>query len=189
MILRMDCMSFGNVLRLVVLSAALHAFAGATAVYGQVCTSMSISVSTAPGGATVTGSGGAFSVSFGNVNGLGILTPAAGVSVSQSAGGATYTTPVRVTVTYTCVLGTRTTRVYHDSTTSAASQSAAREGATAASVVSVPNSQASETLINTPPASGTVITRYVGVFVSNANGASSVTGTLAPKFIYRLASQ
>src|SRR6266404_1856446 len=112
-------MSFGNLLRLVVLSAALHVFAGATAVYGQVCASMSISVATAPGGATVTGSGGAFSVSFGSVNGLGILTPAAGVNVSQSGSGATYTTPVRVTVTYTCVLGTRTTRIHQDSTTSA----------------------------------------------------------------------
>ena len=183
-------MSFRKTLPPLVLVTAFFIFAESKPAYGQLCTSMAISVATAPGGATVTGSGGAFSVAFGNVNGLGIFTPAAGVSVSQSSSGATYTTPVRVTVSYVaCIGGTRSTRIYQDSTTSSASRSAAREGATAASVISVPTSQASATTINTSPPSGTTITRFVGVFVSNANGASAVTGTLAPKFIYQLVSQ
>jgi hypothetical protein len=183
-------MTIRKALPLLVLMTALYIFAGPKPAHGQICSTMTISVSTAPGGATVTGSGGAFSVSFGNVNGLGIFTPAPGVSVSKSSSGATYTTPVRVTVSYVgCVGGTRSTHIYQDSTTSSASQSAAREGAAAASVISVPTTQVSATQINTSPPSDTTITRFVGVFVSNANGASRVTGTLAPGFIYRLVSQ
>lgn len=157
-------------------------------VSGGTCDTITVSIETASGGATVSGSSGVFSVSFGNVNGLGIGTPASGVTVSKSASGATYTTPIVVRVTFTNCSGglnIKTVKVYQDATTSSASQSAAREGAAAGSVVSVPSSQGSATTVTSSPVSGAAITRYVGLFVSNANGASRVTGSLAPKLIYQ----
>lgn len=156
------------------------------------CVQLTVTIGTASGGATVSGSTGVFSVSFGNVNGLGIGTPASGVSVSKSASGATYTTPIVITATFTGCLPLSTTKtltIYQDATTSSKSQSAAREGSSAASVVTVPTSLASATIVTSSPTSGAAITRYVGVFVSNANGGSAVTGTLAPKFIYNLKVQ
>lgn len=140
----------------------------------------------------MTGSSGAFSISFGNLNGLGIGTLTSGVSVSKSGSGATYTTPITVKTTFTNCSGglqNQTINVYQDSTTSANSQSAAREGSAAGSVVSVPTSSGSATTIRTVSnqnISNQTLTRFVGLFISNANGASRVTGTLAPKLIYQV---
>ena len=183
----------GKTLRFIILFAALYVCAEATA-YAGACNSIAISAQTASGGATVTGSNGVFSVSLGSVNGLGIFTPAPGVSVSKSSSGATYTTPVTIQVTYSNCSGGLffTIKGYQDSTTSSASQTAARAGSAAAAVTTVPTSQASATTISTPTnnGNGTInITRYVGVFVSNANGASNVTGALAPKFIFQFVAQ
>ena len=66
---------------------------------------LQLDISTAAGGATVTGatgnaSTGVFSLDFGDVNGLGIGTPTAGVSVLVQAGGALYTSPVTLTPRY-----------------------------------------------------------------------------------------
>ena len=203
-------LSFAKPHSFVILLAVLLAFACATSAQGYyagsapavngfalsgmletqlpTCESIQLSIETASGGATVSGSGGAFSVSFDGVNGLGISTPASGVSVSTSSGGATYTTPVIIRATFTGCSppgATKTITVYQDATASSQSQSAAREGSSSGSVVTVPASQASATIVTSSPASGAAITRYVGVFVGNANGGSAVTGTLAPKFIYQ----
>lgn len=156
------------------------------------CALLTMSIETASGGAAVSGSGGVYSISFGNVNGLGIGIPASGVTVSKSSSGATYTTPILVRTRFAgCLpLGTtKTIRVYQDATASSQSQSAAREGSSAASVIAVPTSLASATVITTSPTSGADITRHIGVFVSNANGGSAVTGSLAPRFIYNLSVQ
>ena len=140
-------MFLAKTLRSLIFLAALLVFGSASA-YAQgsctLCTSVSstltltatvetsilLNISTGTGGATVTdGGSGAFSVPFGNVNGLGVGTPAAGVSVSTSGSGATYTTPIFVTPNFSGFSNsTATVKVYQDSATSAASQSAARGG-------------------------------------------------------------
>jgi len=151
-------------------------------------TAIELNIATAAGGAVVTdGGSGAFSVPFGNVNGLGVGTPAAGVSVSSSGSGATYTSPVSVTPSFSGFSNsTATVKIYQDSSTSAASQAAAREGSAAASVASVPTTQGAANTVTATAASAVAITRYVGVFISNANGGSAVSGTLSPKFIYQV---
>lgn len=152
-------------------------------------TSITLTITTASGGVTVTdGGSGTYSVSFSSVNGLGLGTPAPSVSVSTSAGGATYTTPITITPTFSGFPeGARATiRVYQDPGTDSTSQTAAREGATAVSVVSVPTSLGAATNVASLLTSGTAVTRHVGVFVSNANGPSRVTGSLAPKLIYEV---
>ncbi|HEX8556517.1 MAG TPA: hypothetical protein VF668_00215 [Pyrinomonadaceae bacterium] len=149
-------------------------------------TAVTLTINTGSGGAAVSDDGsGAFSVSFGNVNGLGVGAAAAGVSVSTSGSGATYTTPITVTPAFSGFTSTTATvKVYQDSGASADSQSAAREGGSAGGVASVPTVAGSATTVSASAASGSGITRYVGVFVSNANGGGKVVGSLAPKFIY-----
>ncbi len=149
-------------------------------------TAVRLTIDKISSGANVSDDGsGAFSVSFGNVNGLGVGTPAAGVSVSTSPSGATYTTPIIVTPAFSGFTSTTATvKVYQDSTTSSASQSAAREGSSSGGVASVPTVAGSATTVSASAVSGSDITRYVGVFVSNANGGGKVVGSLAPKFIY-----
>lgn len=177
---------FSFSLRLLVLLGSLFLFAG-TAFAGDCTITLTIQTAT---GATVTGSTGNFSIAFGNVNGLGIGNLTSGVSVSKSGTGATYTTPVTVkTVFSNCSGGlqNQVIKVYQDSTTSANSQAAAVEGSAAGSVVSVPTTLSSATTIRTVSnqnISNQTLTRFVGLFVSNANGASRVTGALAPKLIY-----
>ncbi|HEX8091230.1 MAG TPA: hypothetical protein VF762_20410, partial [Blastocatellia bacterium] len=100
--------------------------------------------------------------------------------------GATYTTPITVTPTFSGFSSTTgTVKVYQDSTADAASREAAVEGASAAAVAgSLPTTAGTANTVSSSAASGSGITRYVGVFVSNANGGSAVTGSLTPKFIY-----
>ena len=149
-------------------------------------TAVTLTINTGSGGATVSDDGsGAFSVSFGNVNGLGVGAAVAGVSVSTSGSGATYTTPITVTPAFSGFASTTATvKVYQDSGASTDSQSAAREGGSAGGVAAVPTVSGSATTVSASAASGSGITRYVGVFVSNANGGSKVVGSLAPKFVY-----
>jgi hypothetical protein len=201
-------MSFSFPIRLVVLMAALFILGGSAMAQGPSVTSPSTSVltisataqtalqidiRTATSGATVTGatnesSTGLFSVPFGNVNGLGIGTPATGITMtSRDSDGALYTTPVRLTPYFSGFTSTTATvKVYQDGTTSANSQSAVREGAAAASVATVPTAAASATTVTSSAATATDITRYVGLYISNANGANKVIGALAPKVIYEI---
>ena len=154
---------------------------------------LQIDIATAAGGATVTGatgesSTGVFSVSFGNVNGLGIGSPASGVAVTlRDASGTLYTSPIKLTPYFSGFnSATATVKVYQDGGTSANSQGAAREGSAPGSVAAVPTTALTANTVTSTAASGTDITRYIGLFVSNANGGSSVTGALAPKLIYEI---
>ncbi|HEY0347104.1 MAG TPA: hypothetical protein VGC60_03010 [Pyrinomonadaceae bacterium] len=172
-------------IRLLVLLAGMFLFAGHA--YAGDCT-ITLTVQTATG-ATVTGSAGNFSIAFGNINGLGVGTLTSGITVSNSGTGATYTTPVTVKTVFSSCSGglqNQVIKVYQNATTSAKSQAAAREGSAAGSVVSVPTTLASATTIRTVSGniSNQTLTRFVGLFVSNANGAGNVTGALAPKIIY-----
>jgi hypothetical protein len=154
---------------------------------------LQIDIATDAGGATVTGatgenSTGVFSVSFGNVNGLGIGSPTSGVSItSRDSSGALYTSPIKLTPYFSGFTSTTATiKVYQDATTSSNSQAAVREGGAPGSVATVPTTALTANTVTSTAASGTDITRYVGLFVSNANGGSSVTGALAPKVIYEV---
>ena len=149
-------------------------------------TAITLTISTGSGGANVSQGGeGQYFVDFGEVNGLGIGTPSNGVSVNVGGGGATYTTPITVTPTFSGFSETTATvKVYQDAGASGMSQSAAREGANAASVSSVPSSSEAANIVASEASNGAGITRYVGVFVSNANGGSAVNGSLAPVFVY-----
>jgi hypothetical protein len=154
-------------------------------------TALQIDISTAAGGATVTGangnaSNGNFALDFGDVNGLGLGTPATGVSVSVQAGGALYTTPITLTPRYSGFASTTSSvSVMLDATTgNAIGRAATREGSAAASVsapsTTVPN------IFKADAVSGTPFNRFVGIFVSNVNGGTAVDGVMNSRLVYQI---
>ena len=192
---------FTHTIRLLILVAAVSVFAGTAAAQGSCanCTTVSSNLNLSAtaqtaiklvistnGGVTVSDSGsGVYTVPFGSVNGLGVGTPDTGVAVAVTGSGATYTTPISVTPSFSGFANTTATvKVYQDATTSGDSQSAAREGSSPESVAVVPTTSGTANTVDATAATATGITRHVGVFVSNVNGGSKVVGALAPKFIY-----
>ena len=153
---------------------------------------LQLDISTSGGGAAVTGatgnnSTGVFSLDFGDVNGLGLGAPTvAGVTVAVQAGGALYTTPITLTPRYSGhVNASSSISVLLDGTAGdAQGRAATREGAAAASVGVV--STVSPNIFTTTASNNTAVTRYVGYFVSNANGAGAVTGAMSSRLIYEI---
>ncbi len=152
-----------------------------------------IDISTAAGGATVNGntgsnSTGVFTLSFGNVNGLGLGAPQPGVTVQIFPNGALYRTPI--TITPKVDWNNRTPRPLFISVMldpiagNATGRTAAREGATAATLIAP--STITPLILATNATNNAPITRHVGIFVSNANGAGSVSGLLNARLIYRV---
>ncbi|MET0645804.1 MAG: hypothetical protein ABW208_04235 [Pyrinomonadaceae bacterium] len=186
-------MTFRSPLRLLGMLAALFVFGGAAYAQGPVVdassttselemsatvqTAVQLNISTGAGGATVSGSNatGLFSVSFGNVNGLGLGTPAAGVSVVSDASGALYKTPINLTPVYSgFTTETATIEVEQDA---AGDTALAREGNSSISSASTV-STSTPASVASGAASGAAIERYVGVYVSRTEAAGAKSATL-----------
>lgn len=186
-------MTFRSPLRFAILLAALFVFGGAAYAQGPavgsatttselemsatVQTAVQLNISTGSGGATVSGSNatGLFSLSFGNINGLGLGTPAAGVSVVADASGALYKTPINLTPVYSgFTTETATIEVEQDA---AGDTALAREGNSSIS--------SSSTVSTSTPASvasgaesGVAIERYVGMYAARSEAAGAKSATL-----------
>jgi hypothetical protein len=149
------------------------------AMSATVQTSIQLNLSTGTGGATVSGnnSTGLFSVGFGSVNGLGLGTPGAGVSVSADATGATYSTPINMKPIFTGFPNPATASV----TIAAGSdpdQAIAREGAAPGTMTAVTTNHASLSGVN----SESVNERFVGFRISRTEEA----GAKAATFVYTI---
>ena len=186
-------MTFRSPLRLLGMLAALFVFGGAAYAQGPVVdassttselemsatvqTAVQLNISTGAGGATVSGSNatGLFSISFGNVNGLGMGTPAAGVSVVSDASGALYKTPINLTPVYAgFTTETATIEVEQDA---AGDTALAREGNSSISSASTV-STSTPASVASGAASGAAIERYVGVYVPRTEAAGAKSATL-----------
>jgi hypothetical protein len=186
-------MTFRSPLRLLGMLAALFVFGGAAYAQGPVVnassttaelemsatvqTAVQLNISTGAGGATVSGSNatGLFSVNFGNVNGLGLGTPAAGVSVVADASGALYKTPINLTPVYSgFTTETATIEVTQDA---AGDTQVAREGNSSISSASTV-STSTPASVASGAASGAAIERYVGVYVPHTEAAGAKSATL-----------
>ena len=201
-------MSFKNTFPMLLALVGLFAFAGTAAAQvgpqrngltsqsylnlsANAQNALSLDISTAAGGATVTGatgnaSTGVFALDFGNVNGLGLGAPTAGVTVAVQAGGALYTTPISLTPRYSGhVNATASISVLLDAAAGdAQGRTATREGAAAGSVAVV--STVVPNIFTSAAVNGTAVTRYVGYFVSNANGGAAVTGAMNSRLVYEI---
>jgi hypothetical protein len=175
---------------IVVTFAAL--LCGSVETRAQILVRLQVDVSTAPGGATVSGqtgllSTGVFDVNFGNVNGLGIGSRPAGVSIAKGASGTFYSTPILITPSWTCIITcpTGTITMWLDAAQGTSTgRAAVREGSSPGSASPV-NATPTKT-ITTTASNNVPITRYVGLFVSKANGAGQVSGAMTVRVIYQI---
>jgi hypothetical protein len=147
--------------------------------------SLGLTLSTAPSGATISGTMPGYSINFGNANGLGIGVPASNISVNKVISGrattaAIYSTPYLVTPSSS---GASTITVCVASNFPPALQATlslvdSSSGAPGSFSV-IPSCGASAIPISNSASSGVPITRYLGVQVNHINaGGGSATAAL-----------
>lgn len=140
-------------------------------------TAVGLTLGTAPGGASIA-TALDFSLDFGNVNGMGI-GPGSGFSVSALAGGVIYSTPYLLNAAFSEFASTTATiKVYVSTDFVHPAELNLRDASTSAGPYSsISKTSATPTLITASAADRSSITNYLGLFVSNSNGAGSFTGT------------
>lgn len=139
-------------------------------------TAVKLTLATAAGGLTVT-TAADYSMDFGNVNGLG-FGPGAGLTTVAAAGGVIYSTPYLLNPVFTDFTSTTATIKVFVSTnfahpTALQAQDAA---ASAGPYNSIGLTAGTATQITATAANRSSITRFLGLFVSNVNGATSFRG-------------
>jgi len=192
-------MSLKDFLRYAFVVAALCVFAGTAAAQGPVFdndtttsnlemtatvqTAVQLNISTGAGGATVSGNAatGLFSVAFGNVNGLGLGTPTAGVTVVVDSSGALYKTPINLTPVYSG-FDTETADITVEAGTSG-NEDLAREGNSGISSGSTVGASPVSVISNA--ASGSSNERFVGFYIPR----TEVTGAKTATLIYTITVQ
>jgi hypothetical protein len=180
-------MKIKNCLRFTLPFVALFAFAGIASAQGtvtaptlemnaNVVTAMQLTISTdtANSGSAVTSSAAnEFSVDLGDVNGLGIGSPASGVSVAPNSVGAVYTTPINLTPTFSgFVDGSATIKRMAGSS---GDEGIALEGSSAANVSALPGTA---TTAFSGAADDSLNTRYVGFFIARAEAVGPKAATV-----------
>ena len=144
----------------------------------NVQTAVELLVSTAPGGLSITPAAD-FAANFGNTNGMGVGVPSPGLSILADSGGVLYTTPYLIQPSFSSFASTTcSVTVYVNADFVHPSTLALRDAATSAGPYSnISKLAVSPTPLTTTAASGSSITRYLGLFVSSANGAGAFPGT------------
>lgn len=140
-------------------------------------TAVRLTLATAAGGLTVTPAAD-YSMNFGNVNGLG-FGPGAGLTTVAAAGGAIYSTPYVLQPAFTDFTSTKATIKTFASTNFAhPTILVLRDAASAPGpYTNIGTTAGTATQITNTAASRSSITRFLGLFVSNANGATAFTGS------------
>ena len=149
-------------------------------------TALQLTLSTATGGVTVNAASD-YSVTFGNVNGIGV-GPSAGLTVVPQAGGVIYSTPYTLTPAFSNFTSTTGTIKVAVSTNFAHSAvlSLRTAAASAGPYTTISTSVASPTQITNTATSRTAVTPYLGLFVSTANGAGAFNGSDSATLTYTL---
>lgn len=158
----------------------------------QTAVSLQLATDTALSGLTI-GPGGTtdYAANFGNVNGLGIA-PGANLSIlnGQVSNGSLYATPYLITPAFsgfTTTSGTTIT-VYSSGFGNPALLKLYDSGTSNSGYGLISTSSGSPTTMITAPSNGVNITRYLGLFVSNANGAG-ILGSYSAKLTYTITVQ
>jgi hypothetical protein len=186
-------MSVKKIVRYSFILAALSVFAGTAAAQGPVFdnntttanlemtatvqTAVQLNISTGAGGATVSGSNstGLFSISFGNVNGLGVgNTQNANIAVVADGSGALYKTPINLTPVYSGFTD-ETADITVEAGVSG-DEGLVREGNSSISSSSTVSTTPVGVISNA--ASDSNNTRYVGFYIPRSESAGAKTATL-----------
>ncbi|HYL93766.1 MAG TPA: hypothetical protein VEW69_11495 [Alphaproteobacteria bacterium] len=143
----------------------------------KVQSALRLNLATAPGGLTVAPAAD-FSMSFGNVNGLGI-GPAAGLTTVGAAGGIIYSTPYLLQPAFSDFTSTTASINVYVSSDFAhpASLQLDDGGASGGPYNAISKIAGTPTVITTTAANRSSITRYLGLFVSNISGPTAYAGS------------
>ena len=151
---------------------------------GCACAQEIQTISTASGGITASGSKPTFATGFGTLNGLGVGTPPTGTTLYTSGvtGGVLYTSPLSVQIGGAGGGNPAVVKAYVSSNFSHSlvlSAEICYPTCTSASDYTVisTSSGSPTTVIGQPGVQNAFYTVYLGVFVSNGNGASYIGGT------------
>lgn len=146
---------------------------------------VTLSLSSGAGGVTISGTRPNYVAGFGNVNGLGVGTPGAGVTVITTgvAGGVLYTTPYNIVISGMNAAHYATVSVYVSTnfarpTLLILESCYPSSGCTsAASYTTISTSAATPTpIIISPGIKNSTVTASLGLFVANSNGAGVAAG-------------
>jgi hypothetical protein len=139
-------------------------------------TAVRLTLATAAGGLTVTPAAD-YSMNFGNVNGLG-FGPGPGLTIVAAAGGVVYSTPYVLQPAFTDFTSTTATIKTFASTTFAhPTILVLRDAASSLGpYTNIGTTVGTATQITSTAANRSSITRFLGLFVSNINGATSFRG-------------
>ncbi len=149
-------------------------------------TAVQLTLATAAGGLTVTPAAD-YSMNFGNVNGLG-FGPGAGLTTVAAAGGVIYSTPYLLQPIFTDFTSTTATIKAFVSTNFAhpAILKMNDAAASAGPYTLIGTSAGTATQITSTAGDRSTITRFLGLFVSNVNGAAAFTGNDAATLTFTL---
>ena len=148
-------------------------------------TAVSLTLGTS-GGLTVS-PGSDYSMNFVNVNGLGI-NPAPGLTTAAATGGYLYRTPYLMTPQFSSFTTTSgTLKVYVGTNFLHPAILQLQDSSTlGGTYTAISTNSGGQTSISTSATTGTNVTRYLGLWVSNANGASAFTGADNATLTYSL---
>jgi len=136
-----------------------------------------LTLGTAPGGATITPAAD-FNLNFGNVNALGI-GPGAGLATTAVAGGNIYHTAYLLNPVFSAMTSTTGTIKVYVSTNFAHPALLILNDASATNgpYSAISTNAGAQTQITNAATDRSSITRYLGLFVSNVNGATAFNGS------------
>ncbi len=142
----------------------------------NVQTALRLTLSTAPGGRTISAASD-YSISYGNVNGLGI-SPGTGLTAVSASGGYIFSTPYNMNPAFSSFSSTTGTLKAHISTDFMhPTQFEMRDSSNGSSFAALSKASGSQTTLTSSATSGSAVTRYLGLFVANTNSGSIYTGT------------
>lgn len=136
-----------------------------------------LTLASAAGGLAITPSAD-FAMNFGNVNGLG-FGPGAGLTTVAAGGGVVYSTPYLLQPAFTAFTSTTATiKTFVSSNFAHPSILVLRDaGSSAGPYTNIGITSGTSTQITSAAANRSSVTRFLGLFVSNANGATAFTGS------------
>jgi hypothetical protein len=149
-------------------------------------TAVRLTLATAGGGLTITPAAD-YSMNFGPVNGLG-FGPAAGLTTVAAAGGVVYSTPYLLQPAFGDFTSTTATiKTFVNTNFAHPTVLQLRDGAASGGPFNAIGLTAgTATQITTTAASRSTVTRFLGLFVSNVNGATAFTGNDAATMTFTL---
>src|SRR5262249_18061281 len=144
-----------------------------------------LNLGSAAGGLTISPASD-FSMNFGNVNALGI-GPAAGLTVVSVSGGVIYSTPYLLQPSFSGISAAAATlKVYVSLNFVHPAILELRDATSSGGPYTAISTIAGSPTTLTTASSASSVTRYLGLFVSNANGGSAFTGADSATLTYTL---